>query len=105
MAFREDTSVFFDTVNGFAVAATWQPSWGGAMKSGNVILDMPDIVVGAFHQDAISTDHRITFATADFLGLKEDEFITVSGSKYQLHETPRLLSDGAISEAQLTKVA
>lgn len=102
--FVENLAPFFSQ-SGFAVAATWQPSWGGTLKSGNVILNMPDITVGAFHQDAISTDYRITFASADFIGLKESEFITVNGAKYRLHEAPRLLSDGAISEALLEKVA
>lgn len=104
MAFQEDVSVFFDTVNGFAVPATWQPSWGGPLKSGNVILDTPDVVVGAFRQDAISTDYRATFATVDFIGLKEDEYITVNSIKFRTHETPRLLADGAISEMSLERV-
>ena len=104
MAFQEDISFFFDAVNGFAIPATWQPSWGGALKSGNVILDLPDINTSAFHQDVISADPRIQFATSDFLGLKEGEYMHVNNVKYRLHETPVMLSDGAISEARLEKV-
>lgn len=112
MAFQEDVSVFFDAVNGFAISATWLPSWGGQIKSSQVILNAPDVIVGAFRQDAINTDYSITFPTAALLGLKEDEFITlddgktptVFSGKYRLHETPVMLSDGAISEARLEKV-
>lgn len=99
--FAENVAAFFTD---FAVTATWQPSWGGAARTGNVILDTPDILIGAFQQDAISTDYRIRFATSDFLSITENEFISVNGKKYQLHETPRLLSDGAISEVALGKV-
>ena len=104
MAFAENVSVFFDQAAGFAVAATWQPGSGGAAYSGSVILDMPDEIIGAYRQDIINTNYRITYATATFPGLREGEYITVDGKKYRLHESPRLVADGAISEAQLTKV-
>ena len=102
--FTENVAAFFDQAAGFAVAATWQPGSGGAAITGGVILDMPDEIIGAFQQDVINTNYRISFATGTFPGLREGEYLTVDGEKYRLHETPRLLADGAISEAQLTKV-
>ena len=102
--FVENVAAFFDQTSGFAVAATWKPGSGGAAISGSVILDMPDEIIGAFQQDIINTNYRINFATATFPGLREGEYMTVDGKQYRLHESPRLLADGAISEAQLTKL-
>ena len=102
--FVENVAAFFDQTSGFAVAATWQPRSGGAALTGSVILDMPDEIIGAFQQDVINTNYRISFATETFPGLREGEYMTVDGKQYRLHESPRLLTDGAISEAQLTKL-
>ena len=102
--FAENVAAFFDQSSGFAVAATWKPGSGGAAITGSVILDMPDEIIGAFQQDVINTNYRFRFVTAAFPGLSEGEFITVDSKQYRLHESPRLLADGAISEAQLTKV-
>lgn len=102
--FTENVAAFFDQATGFAVSATWLPSSGGAALTGGVILDMPDEIIGAFQHDVINTNYRISYASATFPGLREGEFLTVDGKKYRLHESPRMVADGAMSEAQLTKL-
>lgn len=73
--------------------------WGAINATG--ILDMPSQVVGAGM--VISTDYKLTFGTADLPGLDTDDALSVDGAAYTVNRV-QMLSDGAFSEAILSKV-
>ena len=73
--------------------------WGAINATG--ILDMPSQIIDGGM--VISTDYKLTFATADLLGLDTDDALTVDGTAYTVRDV-RIMSDGVFSEAILSKV-
>jgi hypothetical protein len=101
VAFAEDMSVFFNAAE-FAVGATFVPAAGGAAVSAQVILDMPtsEFLGGDVHSD----EYQITYPAAALPGLRKGDNGVVDGVAYRLRENPRLLADGRLRAALLTKV-
>lgn len=95
MAFSEDLDEFINT-DDFAVLAKFNGICG------NVILDMPDEVIGG--GEIISTEYRITYKTGLFPGLGYDSPITICGVHYTVRGTPRLIDDGAFSVVMLSRI-
>lgn len=98
--FAEQLADFFATED-FAVPATWTPSTGGAQQCAKVLFDSPDDTV--LGNAVMSTEYEITMRAIDFLGLKTGETIAVAGTNYKVREV-RLLDDGALKQASLSKV-
>lgn len=94
MAFAEDLSVFFKTVE-FASNATW-----GAL-SANVILDMPteDILGG----QVSSFEFMAMLPASSFPNIARGDSIAISSVSYKVREV-RLLDDGALKALLLSKV-
>lgn len=94
----EDLSILFAD---FGIPAIWVPSYGGAQKTGLVILDQGgSATLGGM---AISTEYAITFRSSDFDGLEHGEEITVGGRAYRVREVmPQ--QDGALSTASLARI-
>jgi hypothetical protein len=100
MAFTERLQDFF-AVEDFAIVALWTPSAGGAQQSANVIYDSPD--QGIWGDTVMTTEYAITMRAADFPGLKGGETIIAAGATFKVREL-RLLDDGALKRATLSKV-
>lgn len=86
--------------------AVFLQDWGVPVVYGALsaigILDMPDQVIDGGM--VISTDYKLTFATADLPGLDTDDALTVNGIAYAVRDV-RMVSDGQFSEAFLGAVS
>jgi hypothetical protein len=101
VAFAEDISVFFSATE-FAVQASFTPSAGGAAQVANVILDSPtDDIFGG---DGNSTEYKITYPVTALIGIRKGDSGTVNGLAFRVRGEPRLLDDGRLKAAVLTKV-
>lgn len=101
MAFAEDLSVFFSAAE-FAVEASFAPSAGGAAETANVLLDSPTDEV--FGGDVRSDEYKITFPASSLPSIRKGDRGVVNGVLFRVRENPRLLEDGKIKTALLTKV-
>ena len=90
MAFIEDIDVFFAD---FSVIAIFSG------ESANVILDMPEQVIG----EVISAEYQITYKTGNFAELGYGDTITVDSIDYKVDEVMKQ-DDGKITIATLSKV-
>lgn len=93
--FAESLGQFFDTSGGFAQSATF-----GA-QTGAVILDSP--TEDALGGRVASNEYAAVMPAATFPALVRGSTITVAGVQYTVRQV-RLLDDGALKEAILTKV-
>ena len=100
MAFAEDMTAFFNVAE-FASTATFSPTGGGAAVSAAVLMDMPteDFLGG----DTLSDEYSIVFAAGSLSGIRAGDYGTIDGVQYRIREI-RLLSDGKIKRAKLSKV-
>lgn len=92
-----DVSGFFVD---FGTPATWTPKLGPAV-AGTVILDDGiDVVQFADVSEPVTA---VTFATAPWAGIAENDRITIDGIRYRVRQFERL-DDGAVTRAFLVKV-
>lgn len=99
MAFAEDMSVFFDAA-GFAVSATFVPL-GKAPQTANVLFDAPTEPV--FGNDVLSDDFTIQYPATELVSVRAGDTGTIAGVQYRVRDV-RLLDDGKIKQAKLSKV-
>lgn len=104
--FADDATTFMAD---YGEAVTWSPSvaaGGGAVRSGLMLFDQPDAEIQS--GDAVSREYEVTFATADWPGLRRDEVLVIGGAgggaSYKLRTKPYLKDDAVFSSAKLTKV-
>lgn len=99
-----NSAEFFESFQeaGFLKPASWTPSAGGTPRTGNVRYRAGSVDV---LNDAVrTTDHEITYVTAQFPGLKEGERIAVDGQLFQVRQKPTALLDGTVARADLVLV-
>lgn len=85
--------------------AVFLQDWGVPVVYGTQnatgILDMPSQILDGGM--VVSTDYKLTFSTADLPGLDAEDSLIVNGAAYTVRNV-RMMSDGAFSEAILSKV-
>lgn len=88
----------FLSLSEFAVNATWTTFDGSATQTAAVIFNRPDeIDLG----QQISTAYEIVFPQSSFVGLQEQDYISISGVDYVVQEVMVKSIDGAWLSARL----
>ena len=83
---------------------SWTASVGGAVRTGLMILDQPEIDVGG--GELQGREYEATFAVASWPGLVRGEPLVVTGSvvgTFKLRHDPRAKDDGVFATVRLTK--
>ena len=93
----DDLDVFFSE---FAVDASFTPA-GGAEETAKVIFDSPDETV--FGERVMTTEYLITLPQSVFVTLKGGDVLNIGSKSYKVREV-RLLDDGLIKQASLSKI-
>ncbi|MDR0250928.1 MAG: hypothetical protein LBI35_06440 [Burkholderiales bacterium] len=95
--FSEDLYAFFDTVNGFAIPATWKRADGDVVE--NVLFDEETDEV--FADESTANLRQITYPSAgSFSALGDGDLVEINGVRYRTRP-PRLKDDGALMTAVL----
>lgn len=97
MPITENISAFFAD---FGVVATWTPSNGGAAQSATVFLDANDDIAQFEGFAATAQDIMMTYDATAFIGLAQDETLSIGGIGYRVVRPPRVI-DAAIMRATL----
>ena len=93
----EDLSLFLNTGE-FAVAATIKNSSNVAVRTANVIRDLPQETIMLYIGDQIRSDAAFVLAkTADVADVRNDWKLVIEGVTYRVSGTPKRIDDGAFS--------
>lgn len=88
----------FLSLTEFAVNATWTPFDGSSAQTAAVIFNRPDeLDLG----QQISTAYEIVFPLSSFVGMQEQDYITIAGVDYVVQEVMVKSIDGAWRSARL----
>lgn len=101
MAMNEDLTVFFHSGE-FAVHAHFQAPVTGHTHNAKVILDSPTEEI--FGGESNSDEYTMTYIPAELPGLRKGNSIRVDNVDYRVRGEPKMISDGRLKTAVLTKV-
>lgn len=101
MAMNEDLTVFFHTGE-FAVHAHFHAPVSGHTHNAKVILDTPTEEI--FGGDSSSDEYTMTYVASELPGLRKGNAIRVNNVDYRVRGEPKMISDGRLNTAVLTKV-
>jgi len=88
MAFEEDLSQFFDTADGFAVAATIQNATGTFVRTADVIFNTPSQSLQIFSPEAMVNSPNVLAKSVDVQDVRDGWRMVINSTTYRVSGAP-----------------